>query len=259
MGTLGGHVLPGTFFIIFGIWWSFITSMRFILSKKRSPFKKNELIGYRGSVTMPCVVLPCRGLRSAPIESWIKLIFGTIGLLGEVITGFHYEYTPQLDKVFSASGSAPSEPHHMEGMEGMEHHHHRRDLGHDNLPNVPVQHIRFAYENTQHITMYTAFILGSIVEILLYHRFNIPRKAAHVMGIIAFSVEAFLFANHLHSRHALDIHLHQLLVLAIYGCVLSSCLEAYKPNQVLFTYGRIIFTLLQGILVRFKSELINLG
>ncbi len=246
MGTLGGHVLPGTFFIMFGIWWSFITSMRFILSKKKSPFKKNKLVEYRGSVTMPCIILPCRGVQGAPVESWIKLVMGTIGLLGEVITGFSYELTPQLDQVFSASNTESHEENHH--MESMEHHHHRRDLGHDNLPNVPVKHIRFAYQNTQHITMYFAFILGSIVEILLYHRFNLPRKAAHIMGIIAFSVEAFLFANHLHSRHALDIHLHQLLVLAIYGCVLASCLEAYDTNQVLFTYGRILFTLLQGSL-----------
>lgn len=70
------------------------------------------------------------------------------------------------------------------------------------------------------------------------------------MGIFAFGVEAFLFANHLHSRHMLDIHLHTLLVYAIYGCVIFCILETYKPEQILFTYGRILFTILQGKLIK---------
>lgn len=243
MGTLVGHMVPGSFFIIFGIWWSFVTSMRFILSKKKSPFKKNSLVGYKGSLTMPCIILPCKRLRSAPIESWLKLIFGTIGLLGEVITGFSIKETPVLDKIFDKSNM--NDMSHMEGHSHGEHGHgHKRDT--PNLPNVPVKTIVFAFENVQHITMYTAFILGSIVEILLYHKVQMPKRIAYVFGIFAFGIEAFLFANHLHSRHMLDIHLHTLLVYAIYGCVICSILESYKPNEIIFCYGRILFTILQG-------------
>ena len=76
MGTLGGHVLPGTFFIIFGAWWSFITTIRFIHSKVRSPFnKKNSVIRYKTSVIMPCLCLPCAKLRRAPVERLILNIF----------------------------------------------------------------------------------------------------------------------------------------------------------------------------------------
>jgi hypothetical protein len=59
-------------------------------------------------------------------------------------------------------------------------------------------------------------------------------------------IEGFLFANHLHSREPLDIHVHTLLVYAIEGCVAFTCLEFFKPNEILFTYGRIVCTLLQG-------------
>ena len=76
--------------------------------------------------------------------------------------------------------------------------------------------------------------------------FNLPQYLDYALGIVAFTVEGFLFAFHLHSRAPLDIHLHTLLVYAICGCVLSTCLEFARPEQVLFTYGRILFTFLQG-------------
>lgn len=66
------------------------------------------------------------------------------------------------------------------------------------------------------------------------------------MGIVAFAVEAFLFAFHLHGKEPVDAYLHVLLVYAIMGCVIFCMLETYDPTQVLFTYGRVLFTLLQG-------------
>ena len=153
MGTLGGHVLPGAFFIIFGVWWSFVTSMRFILSNKKNPYKKNAKVGYQGTPTMPCLCLPTIGMRRAPIESWFKLIFAFIGLMGEVITGFHFKIIPQTGNIFKKDKSeAAPPPMHMHG------HMHRRSV--DNLPTVPVRTMYFAYTNTQHITMYLAFMLG---------------------------------------------------------------------------------------------------
>ena len=243
MGTLAGHLLPGTFFIIFGVWWSFITSMRFIQSKRKFPLKKNSRIGYKGSGTMPCICLPCAKARRTPIESWIKLIFGSIGLAGEIITGFKWINVPapQIDKIFDKSSNMNlMSDHDHEG------HVHRRDLS--NIPNVPVKTLWIAYSNVQHSTMYIAFMLGSIVEILVHYKHDLPARLEYVFGIVAFAIEGFLFANHLHGRSPLDIQLHTFLVYAIYGCVVSGILECYKPNQILFTYTRIFFTILQGII-----------
>ena len=104
----------------------------------------------------------------------------------------------------------------------------------------------FEKVNAQHITMYSMFILGSIVEILMYHGANLPAKLDQVCGVIAFGVEAFIFANHLHGRSMLDTTIHVYLVYSIYGCVLFSLAEVFNSKQVLFTYGRILFTILQG-------------
>ena len=130
-----------------------------------------------------------------------------------------------------------------------EHSHvHKRDgHGAENLqPTVYVQYLAFEYVNTQHITMYSAFILAAIVQILAYHNFKVPQKLPYALGIMAFFIEGFLFANHLHSRFPLDIHVHVLLVYSIWGCVIFSVLETYRPNEVIFAYGRILFTILQG-------------
>ena len=239
MGTLGGHLLPGSFFIIFSLWWSFITAIRYAQSKMKSPYKKNSVIGYRTSVTMPCICCPCGVLRRAPIESILKATLATIGILGEVITGFHWTKIPKYSIMTSTSAPAP--------MQHMEHEHvHKREA--PISPNQPemIDSWFFLIGNGQHITMYSAFVLGSIVEILKHYRFDIPAKLDYCTGILAFGVEAYLFAFHLHGKDALEVHIHILLVYAIAGCAFFCCLEWYNENQILFTYGRILCTLLQG-------------
>jgi hypothetical protein len=246
MGTLGGHLLPGSFFIILGLWWSFITAIRYAQMKMRTPHKKSGIVGYKTTVTMPFIILPCVGLRRAPVESYLKAFFAFVGLLGEVITGFHIYQVPKAEfdlmkAATTGSNSEGSHDHH-------EHEHRRREAGpaSPSIPEIYVTKWYFEYVNAQHITMYSAFILGAVVEIMRYHRVDLPKKLEHVLGALAFGVEGFLFAFHLHSRHPLDIHVHVLLVYAIYGCVLFTILEIYDETQILFTYGRILCTILQG-------------
>lgn len=235
MGTLAGHLLPGSFFILFGLWWSYVTAIRFIQSRMKSPYKKDSLNPYKTSVTMPCICCPCNRLRRAPVESYVKLIFATIGLLGEVITGVHRNYSSIADKTVQTTTSMPMIHDQGDGHE----HIHRRDA-------EKPYFWSFEHANMQHSTMYTAFIIGSIVEIMLYHRFDLPARIEYILGAVGFMVEGFLFANHLHGKDALDIQVHSFLLHAIYGCVIFSLLETWKPNEVILTYGRITCTILQG-------------
>ena len=39
---------------------------------------------------------------------------------------------------------------------------------------------------------------------------------------------------------------HTLLVYAILGCLVFAAMECYNPHQILFTYGRVLFLILQG-------------
>lgn len=81
MGTFGGHALPGTFFIVFAVWWTVQTYRRYFrsLSKGGQP--------YRSSVTFPFDCL-CGRVRTWPWEGILKIFFTTIGFAGEIITAF---------------------------------------------------------------------------------------------------------------------------------------------------------------------------
>ena len=234
MGSLAGHLLPGTFFIIFAIWWSFLTAIRYIQSKHLSSVKKSK--SYETSSAMPCICLPSERLRRAPIESYFKFIAGLIGIFGEFVTAIEFNHVvkPGIGKddvsIFGCENQSS----------------HGRNHGHKRDVHGQIQSFYFARNNIQHITMYSGFVLQAFVEILLYNGYNLPKRSDFYFGLIAYSIEAFLFAFHLHSRAPMDIHLHVLLVYAIIGCCLSICLEIYNPKQVMFTYARILFTMLQG-------------
>jgi hypothetical protein len=83
--TFFGHILPGSFFVLFGVWWSFATSIRFAQAKLK---RKDRPVGYRSTVAMPCVCLPCRPLRRLPTESLVKLVFAFIGIVCETYAGW---------------------------------------------------------------------------------------------------------------------------------------------------------------------------
>ena len=81
MGSLGGHLVPGSIFIIIGVWWLYAAWLRyFICRQRRRPFFV--------SVSFP---LQCCGPRVAklPIEAFFVLFGTTLGILIELIAGFN--------------------------------------------------------------------------------------------------------------------------------------------------------------------------
>ena len=93
MGTLGGHLLPGSIFILFAIRWSFNTALLFSRSKMKTPYIKREKINNSRISKL---------MRRFPIESITKASLSAIGILGEVITGLHrierpiYQYSTSI-------------------------------------------------------------------------------------------------------------------------------------------------------------------
>ncbi|ESN99147.1 hypothetical protein HELRODRAFT_95099 [Helobdella robusta] len=82
MGTFGGHALPGSFFIIFSLWWTVQTFRRYYKSlKKGSP-------PYKSSVTFKPDCLPCEKCKNLELEGILKVAFTTLGLVLEVITAY---------------------------------------------------------------------------------------------------------------------------------------------------------------------------
>lgn len=115
MGTLEGHLLPGLIFVGLGIWWGFITSVRYVQSQASNRRRRRGMVvgtkqafssnsssssslvssyTYHTSVGMPCICLPSRRLRRAPVEVWVRIVLTFLGILGEAATGLHFNYVP---------------------------------------------------------------------------------------------------------------------------------------------------------------------
>ncbi len=88
MGTLMGHIIPGSFFLAFAIWWTIQHSRRYYASLQRAGSK------YKSSVTFPCSCLPGK-LKDLEVEGILKILLCAVGIAGETITGFadgHFAY-----------------------------------------------------------------------------------------------------------------------------------------------------------------------
>ena len=92
---------------------------------------------------MPCICLPCRGLRRALVESYVKAFFGLFGILGEIITGLKFNYIPTMNKdnaeMFGCGELMPAHKH----------------IHNHPTANATVEAIHFERVNAQHIVMYS--------------------------------------------------------------------------------------------------------
>ena len=81
MGTFGGHALPGSFFIVYAIWWAFHIFNRYFRSMTKGglPFKS--------TATFPCLCL-CGRLKTWEMEGAVKIFFSVVGFTLEIITAF---------------------------------------------------------------------------------------------------------------------------------------------------------------------------
>lgn len=64
-------------------------------------------------------------------------------------------------------------------------------------------------------------------------------------SLSAFSA-GFLFLYHLHGRDLLDVHVHMLLLYAVFGAALVCLLEVFHRGNVLLELLRAALCLLQG-------------
>lgn len=56
----------------------------------------------------------------------------------------------------------------------------------------------------------------------------------------------FLFLYHLHGRTMLDVHVHQLLLYAVFGSAAIAFLEVFHRGNILLEMLRCTLTILQG-------------
>ncbi|CAF1437375.1 unnamed protein product [Adineta steineri] len=95
MGTLLGHIVPGTFFTIFAVWWGFCIAIKHYHLRNRTRKSSKSHI-YHSTTTFTC--LCCPSSDKIPIESYVKIFCAIIGMLGEFFTGFTHLYNDTLKR-----------------------------------------------------------------------------------------------------------------------------------------------------------------
>lgn len=90
MGTLLGHLVPGTFFALFAIWWGFCLSVHHYRSSRQ------HRRHYHSTTTFSYMCTPW--LRRIPIESYLKIVCAGLGMLGEFLTGFAPSYDERFKR-----------------------------------------------------------------------------------------------------------------------------------------------------------------
>ncbi|XP_049582096.1 transmembrane protein 45A [Syngnathus scovelli] len=193
MGSFKGHALPGTFFLIGGLWWTAKYSLWHAT-------RRNKNIG--------STRLSSRAAqrRLEVIESSLVLFFSLAGMIAEQFLADG----PRLRLYDSAEKQW-------------------KDL-----------------MNWQHATMYLFFGLAGCVSLIVHTTEAAPLALDRMMMAIAFFNEGFLFLYHLHGRSMLDVHLHMLLLYAVFGGAVVAFLELFHRGNILLELLRCALTLLQG-------------
>ncbi|XP_049909929.1 transmembrane protein 45A [Epinephelus moara] len=193
MGSFKGHALPGSFFLVAGIWWTVKHSLWH--ASRRNKNIGSTRLASRASQR-----------RLEIIESSVILFFSFVGMLAEQFAAGG----PKLQLYDSA------EKHWEQLM------------------------------NWQHATMYLFFGLAATVSLILHTTEAAPLALDRLMLAIAFFNEGFLFLYHLHGRSMLDVHVHQLLLYAVFGQALVAFLEVFHRGNIILELLRCSLTLLQG-------------
>ncbi|KAM9383843.1 transmembrane protein 45A [Pholidichthys leucotaenia] len=193
MGSFKGHALPGSFFLIAGLWWTVKYSLCHATRRNKS----------LGSTRLTSRATQ---RRLELIENSVILFFSFVGMLVEQF----FAGGPKL-QLYDFTEK------------------HWEDL-----------------MNWQHTTMYLFFGLAGIVSLIIHSTEAVPLALDRLMLAIAFFNEGFLFLYHLHGRSLLDVHVHQLLLYAIFGEALVAFLELFHRGNIILELLRCALTVLQG-------------
>ena len=232
MGSFSGHVLPGSFFVLYGVAWIILAMITHLKSKDKagsnqvgkrikrdhsmvngvSFFEYKRDIGLSRKSWLP---LPCSPLSRVPLEPIIKIVLPFIGILVEAF----------LTVVKDHQGK----PH----ITGSVYHVFRNDGYLNHL------------DKLQHITMYAAFLLSGTVDILtIFVKF--PHQTSALFLALAFLTEGILFYFHIDGRDPINIQVHFILTLVIGVCVLFAFLRSMYATNLLINLGLGFSIFLQG-------------
>ncbi|TNN12374.1 Transmembrane protein [Schistosoma japonicum] len=208
MGTFNGHALPGSFFILYGLWSIWHILEKFYRRKSYELNKSNEQVPkFTNRISNPIIIKHSNVVvnrycckQVIPIDSAFKLIVSLLGIITETY------------------------PHLIDG------------------PDVV-----FTTHSAQHLSMYAWFAFSGFLELCIcYKVIKIPLESEYLFTSMALVSELFLFLFHLHGRSPLNVYLHLLLTSMIILGILISIAELLHPHEPIYGLMRSWTYLMQG-------------
>ena len=213
MGSFAGHVLPGCFFIAFGLWWW--CNIMVLIAKAHARFLKSR-DSRRPNIefqvdheTSTWLKVPVPYLGALPLEPFLKVTTTSVGIITELTKG---DWS-LIDR--------------------------------DDLFGMYV----FAHlNNFTHASMYAVFFLAALVEILrFYSLLFLPPSAEHLLSSLAFFVVGELFYFHIHDgRSVLDQNLHFFIYILAFSISFVLLLEAGNRRCFVLFMARTVLIVLLG-------------
>ncbi|XP_067826884.1 transmembrane protein 45B [Heptranchias perlo] len=191
MANFKGHALPGSFFLLFGLWWSVKYPIKFLAKRNESSRRRSSRLCFN---------------RVELAEGVVKAVFSLVGILAEQFV--------------------PDGPHlHL--------------MSEDSKSWVKLM-------NWQHSTMYLFFGISGIIDIVTYSSSWIPIGLDRLLLSLAVFIEGFLFYFHVHNRPPLDVHIHSLLLTAVFGGSFIIMMEVFLRDHIVLELFRTSLAILQG-------------
>ena len=209
MGNLAAHVIAGVFISILGLNWIILSIWNHITNKKIIKLTQDHTSVLQQRSWLPFCCFP-----NFPIEPLFKIILCFFLLLVEEF----------LDLV--------------------------EEDGHKKLTTI-VYHIHYPdgklkdQGKLQHIIMNCGFILSGFMD-LLTMCLHLPRHTSNTFLSLAFFIEGTLFYFHQIGKGEISIHVHAILVVAIYACLIFSVIRFLSATNLLINLALGTCILLQG-------------
>lgn len=206
MGSFWGHIIPAVFLIPYGLNWCILSMWYYLTSGPM--MSKKPLSEFDGKSWLPLCCCP-----RYPIEPMIKIASAVLSLLIEIFVDSARFSDFKIDiHVYSVYN----------------HHGEIRDQG-----------------KMQHITIYIAFLLSGIVDLLALC-LTLPKQFSKLFLSLAFFIEGFILATHIGGKDSYNILAHSLLAIVSFMCVLFSLMRIKQSSNLVINLGFGNCLLLQG-------------
>ena len=226
MGSLLGHLIPGMFFLIFGVWWILISFWSHLTTaSKPVPAKASRTrldsgsgsASYadfkRDSMLSRLSYIPQPFCAKVPLEPFMKIGLPLVGILVEVF----FEIDPTTGKPFMEVWTL-----------------HKPDGSFNELSRL------------HHLTMYSIFMLSGLVDIAMIF-LRLPVHTSKLFLVQAFFVEGVLFIIHALDKDQLNLIAHVLLSFAVFAAGLFAALRMWRSNNLLVNAGLGMSVTLQAL------------